>query len=137
MSNPGANTTFTFSPPIDSHYLIELYAGDYVMIGETFTDVLLEYDVFVEHIEAGYEQDDRTSLKSAVHKIKPLFGFVGLLTLQAECQQFENSCLQADAGALASNFNSLKDKLLKVRGLIESEKDRLLQFISASPARLG
>jgi HPt (histidine-containing phosphotransfer) domain-containing protein len=128
MSNPGANTTFTFSPPIDSQYLIELYAGDYVMIGETFTDVLMEYNDFVEHIDAGYEQGDRTALKSAVHKIKPLFGFVGLLTLQAECQAFENNCLQADTAALASNFNSLKDKLLKIRAVIEAEKDRLQRF---------
>ena len=50
MNHPSADNTFNFSPPIDSRYLIELYAGDYVMIGETFTDVLLEYDVFVQHI---------------------------------------------------------------------------------------
>jgi HPt (histidine-containing phosphotransfer) domain-containing protein len=128
MNNPMANTTFTFSPPIDSPYLIELYAGDYVMIGETFTDVLMEYDDFVEHIETGYVLGDRTALKSALHKIKPLFGFVGLLTLQADCQEFENNCLEADAGALTLNFNSLKDKLLTIRTLIETEKDRLERF---------
>jgi HPt (histidine-containing phosphotransfer) domain-containing protein len=128
MNNPGANMTFTFSPPIDSPYLIDLYAGDYVMIGETFTDVLMEYDDFVEHIEAGYMLGDRTALKSALHKIKPLFGFVGLLTLQADCQEFENSCLEANAGALALNFYSLKDKLLTIRTLIETEKDRLERF---------
>src|ERR1700744_3173571 len=95
MNNAPANSTFHFSPPIDSRYLIELYAGDYAMIGETFTDVLGEYDVFVQHINDSYEQGDLVALKSAVHKIKPLFGFVGLLTLQAECQDFENSCAQA------------------------------------------
>ena len=79
------------------------------MIGETFTDVLMEYDDFVQHINAGYEQGDRAALKSAVHKIKPLFGFVGLLTLQAECQDFENSCLQAEAGRSRRQFQRLKD----------------------------
>ena len=128
MSHFRADNTFNFSPPIDSRYLIDLYAGDYIMIGETFTDVLVEYDEFVRHINTSYEQGDRTALKSAVHKIKPLFGFVGLLTLQAECQDFENACLLADAGILASSYHSLKDKLLKIRTLIESEKDRLQQF---------
>jgi HPt (histidine-containing phosphotransfer) domain-containing protein len=128
MNHPPANNTFQFSPPIDSRYLIELYAGDYDMIGETFTDVLTEYDVFVQHIIDGYEQNDRVALKSAVHKIKPLFGFVGLLALQAECQDFENSCLQAETGALAASFATLRDKLLKIRTVIETEKDRLLQF---------
>jgi hypothetical protein len=128
MSNPPADNTFHFSPPIDSRYLIELYAGDYVMIGETFTDVLMEYDVFVQHINDCYEQGDRPGLKSAVHKIKPLFGFVGLLTLQADCQDFENRCLQAGADVLTTSFTALKDKFLDIRTLIKTEKERLQQF---------
>jgi HPt (histidine-containing phosphotransfer) domain-containing protein len=128
MNMPPADNAFNFSPPIDSIYLIDLYAGDYVMIGETFTDVLMEYDDFVQQINACYEQGDRAALKSAVHKIKPLFGFVGLLTLQAECQEFENSCLSAEAGVLAANFTALRNKLLNIRTLIETEKERLQQF---------
>jgi HPt (histidine-containing phosphotransfer) domain-containing protein len=128
MNNAPANNTFQFSPPIDSRYLIELYAGDYGMIGETFTDVLTEYDMFVQHIIDSYEQGDRVGLKSAVHKIKPLFGFVGLLALQAECQDFENSCLRAETGALAVRFATLRDKLVKIRTVIEKEKDRLQEF---------
>jgi HPt (histidine-containing phosphotransfer) domain-containing protein len=68
------------------------------------------------------------ALKSAVHKIKPLFGFVGLLSLQAECQDFENSCLQAGPDVLTANFTSLKAKLLNIRNLIETEKIRLEAF---------
>ena len=98
------------------------------MIGETFADVLTEYDAFVQDINDSYEQGDRVALKSAVHKIKPLFGFVGLLALQAECQDFENSCLQAETGALAVQFGTLRDKLLKIRTVIETEKERLQEF---------
>lgn len=119
---------FTFNPPIDSRYLIELYAGDYVMIGETFADVLTEYDDFVGQIDAAYGQGNREALKGAVHKIKPLFGFVGLLSLQTDCQEFENSCLQTDPAALTASFNLLKDKLLSIRSLIEKEKTRLEEF---------
>lgn len=101
------------------------------MIGETFSDVLMEYDDFVLHINSSYEQGDRTALKSAVHKIKPLFGFVGLLTLQADCQDFENSCVDAEAAALTASYTKLKSKLLNIRALIESEKERLLKFNNA------
>jgi HPt (histidine-containing phosphotransfer) domain-containing protein len=128
MNNAPANSTFDFSPPIDSRYLIELYAGDYTMIGETFTDVLAEYDAFIQHINDSYEQGDRVALKSAVHKIKPLFGFVGLLTLQAECQDFENICLQAGPDLLTANFTALKTKLLNIKNLIKTEKARLEAF---------
>ena len=128
MNNPPADNTFTFSPPIDSKYLIELYAGDYVMIGETFADVLLVYDDFVEQICSGYERRDLLSLKGAVHKIKPLFGFVGLLCLEAQCRTFESTCLRIDAAALTVEFNDLKDKILNIRSFIETEKTRLEAF---------
>ena len=128
MNKPLSDNAFTFSPPIDSRYLIELYAGDYVMIGETFTDVLQEYDDFVQQIYSGYEQGDRVALKSAVHKIKPLFGFIGLLSLQSQCQDFENTCLRADPAVLAADFNLLKTNFLSIRSLIEREKARLEMF---------
>jgi len=128
MNNPLSDNAFSFSPPIDSEYLIDLYAGDYVMIGETFADVLLEYDDFVRQIHADYEQGDRVALKSAVHKIKPLFGFIGLLSLQAQCQDFENTCLRADPTTLSVDFNLLKINLSNIRSLIETEKARLEQF---------
>jgi hypothetical protein len=88
----------------------------------------MEYDVFVQHISDCYEQGDRVALKSAVHKIKPLFGFVGLLTLQADCQDFENRCLRDGADVLTAGFTALKDKLLNIRTLIKTEKERLQQF---------
>lgn len=128
MNNPPADNTFTFSPPIDSLYLIDLYAGDYVMIGETFSDVLLVYDEFVEQICSGYELGDLISMKGAVHKIKPLFGFVGLLCLEAQCRAFESTCLRVDATALAADFNHLKDNILSIRSFIETEKVRLDAF---------
>jgi HPt (histidine-containing phosphotransfer) domain-containing protein len=128
MNNLLPDNAFTFSPPIDSQYLIELYAGDYEMIAETFSDVLQDYDGFVQQILSGYEQGDRIALKSAVHKIKPLFGFIGLLAVQAQCQDFENTCLQSDPTALAADFNLMKTSFLSVRSLIEREKTRLEAF---------
>jgi HPt (histidine-containing phosphotransfer) domain-containing protein len=128
MNNPLSDNTFVFSPPIDSLYLVDLYAGDFTMIGETFADVLNEYDDFVQMICTCYEQGDKSALKSAVHKIKPLFGFVGLLSLQTQCQDFENSCQYAAPTVLANDFNLLKDKLMQVRSIIEHEKERLESF---------
>lgn len=119
---------FTFSPPIDSQYLIELYAGDYIMIGETFADVLLVYDDFVGQICSDYERGDLFSLKAAVHKIKPLFGFVGLIRLEAQCREFESTCLRVDAAVLTVEFNHLKDNILSIRSFIETEKARLETF---------
>jgi HPt (histidine-containing phosphotransfer) domain-containing protein len=128
MNKPLSDNTFAFSPPIDSRYLIELYAGDFVMIGETFADVLSEYNDFVQSIYASYLAKDMSALKGAVHKIKPLFGFVGLLSLQAQCQDFEYACQDRDWADMADDFNLLKNNLIQVRALIETEKERLEIF---------
>jgi HPt (histidine-containing phosphotransfer) domain-containing protein len=128
MQQPSPHKDFVFSDAINSHYIIDLYAGDYVMIAETFTDVLREYDGFVERILISYREKDRQALKSAIHKIKPLFGFVGLTTIQTLCLQFENSCLDAPDSLLAESFPPLETQLLQARGIIAKEKDRLTEF---------
>lgn len=128
MEQPSRHKEFAFSEAINSQYIIDLYAGDYVMIEETFTDVLREYDGFVDKILTSYHDNDRQALKSAVHKIKPLFGFVGLTGLQTLCLQFENSCLDASVALLAESFPPLEEQLLQARGIIEKEKERLAEF---------
>ena len=98
------------------------------MIEETFTDVLNEYEGFVQRIITSYHEKDRQALKSAIHKIKPLFGFVGLTTLQSQCLKFENSCLEAAEATLEAPFAALMQKLTEARSIIEKEKKRLTEF---------
>ena len=98
------------------------------MIEETFSDVLHEYDSFVERIVTSYHERDIRALKSAIHKIKPLFGFVGLTGLQTRCLHFENSCMEVSEDRLAESFSPLKQQLLDARAIIEKEKIRLTAF---------
>ena len=128
MEQPLSHKKFVFSDAINSQYIIDLYAGDYIMIEETFGDVLHEYDGFVERILTNYHENDRAALKSAVHKIKPLFGFVGLTNIQELCLEFENSCKDASDATMAELFTPLKARLLDARAIIEREKVRLKEF---------
>jgi hypothetical protein len=128
MEKPLSNTNFTFSDAIDSTYIIDLYAGDYVMIEETFTDVLREYDEFVNRIITTYHESDIAGLKGAVHKIKPLFGFVGLTTQQSQCLQFENACLAMTMEQRADAFAALEKMLFGTKSIIETEERRLAEF---------
>ena len=132
MSQPLSDKAFGFSSPIDGAYLIELYAGDYVMIEETFTDVLQEYDEFAGKIRDAYESGDSNALQRAVHKLKPLFGFVGLTHIQAQFLQFENACLEIPLSALANDFIALKDSLITAKTIISKERDRLGAWIRLS-----
>jgi HPt (histidine-containing phosphotransfer) domain-containing protein len=122
------NTEFIFSNIFNSQYINELYDGDLVMMEETFADVLKEYDPFLQNIQTCYGARDVGGLKSAVHKIKPLCGYVGLTDLQSQCQQFENDCQHAEFGSLAAQGTDLINNLLRAKSIIAEENVRLSHF---------
>jgi hypothetical protein len=130
MSNLAYNT-FIFSEQFDVPFINDLYAGDYTMIAETFTDVLNEYEALVQNIDSCWLAEDIPALKSAVHKIKPLFGFAGLTSIQSQCLHFENTCLtNPSVYSLVNEFTLLRNSLIKGKSIIEAEKTRLALFNS-------
>ena len=133
MEKPLSNTTFAFCDAINSEYIIDLYAGDYIMIQETFEDVLREYDDFIDRIITTYHEEDVNALKSAIHKVKPLFGFVGLTTHQSACLEFENTCLTMNPAELAFAFSPLEKMMREAKAVIEKEGQRLAAFNALNP----
>jgi len=128
--NSGANHKhFTFSPPFNSQYINELYDNDHVLIDETFADVIKEYGSMLQQVYVCYRAGDISALKSAVHRIKPLCGYVGLTTLQSECQQFESNCERDVFPSLHDDFATLSAKLTSAKALIEEEHTRLQKFL--------
>jgi len=128
MSQTPHHTAFIFNKAINSQYINELYESDYVMIEETFADVLKEYDAFMQNINSCYQAEDVAALKSAVHKIKPLCGYVGLTSLQEQCQQFENGCQNGVFRSLENECIDLMNSLIQAKTLIAEEKTKLSLF---------
>ena len=124
------HTEFIFNKIINSKYINELYESDYVMIEETFADVLKEYDAYLQNINSCYQAEDVAALKSAVHKIKPLCGYVGLTELQSRCQQFETGCQDGEFRSLENECTELMNSLIQAKSLIVEEKARLSAFNS-------
>jgi len=128
--NSGANDNeFQFSGDFNGKYINELYDGDYQLIDETFTDVANEYGPMLQDVVVCYRSGDVRALKSAVHKIKPLLGYVGLTGLQSECQQFERNCEQDSFPSLHDDFAALSSGLTNAKAHIENERSRLSEFV--------
>jgi HPt (histidine-containing phosphotransfer) domain-containing protein len=129
MNTPTSDKSFIFNEEIDAKCINDLYSDDYVYIEEVFDTVLQEYGVLADNISSCHASGNIPALKSAVHKIKPIFGFVGLIAMQDQCQQFENSCAAISAfDSLSNDFESLKKNLIKNKLLIEKERERLAFF---------
>ncbi|MFI5193126.1 MAG: Hpt domain-containing protein [Chitinophagales bacterium] len=131
MNNPSAINSFIFNPEIDTNYLQSLYGDDYVYLQEVFSTVLNDYESLTDNIEYSYTSGNLTALRAAVHKIKPVFGFVGLTAVQQECQQFENTCgTVTSPEMLARDFEILKNKIILSKLVMEEEKKKLEIFNS-------
>jgi HPt (histidine-containing phosphotransfer) domain-containing protein len=131
MNNLKTANTFVFNPEFDVNYLYSLYGDDYNYMQEVFNTVLHDYQSLTDNIEYNYSSGNLNALRSAVHKIKPVFGFVGLTAVQQLCQDFEQICSAASSpDQLTGDFESLKNKITKSKQLIEEEKKKLELFNS-------
>jgi HPt (histidine-containing phosphotransfer) domain-containing protein len=122
---------FVFNEEIDTNYLNSLYGDDYIYLQEVFGTVLQDYQSLTDNIEYSYSSGNLTALRSAVHKIKPVFGYVGLTAVQLQCQQFEQICGTVNSPEkLAGDFETLKNKIFQSKQVIEEEKKKLEIFNS-------
>ena len=122
---------FVFNEEIDINYLNSLYGDDYIYLQEVFGTVLQDYQSLTDNIEYSYSSGNLTALRSAVHKIKPVFGYVGLTAVQLQCQQFEQICgTVSSPDKLAGEFETLKNKIFQSKQVIEEEKKKLEIFNS-------
>ena len=83
---------FQFDRRIDASILYSLYENDYLYIEEIFKTTLKHYDADVNAFETHQQAGSVEGLKRSVHKIKPVFGFIGMPEVQESCQAFEDKC---------------------------------------------
>lgn len=126
MNSPSNSKAFIFNEEINAESLNALYGDDYVYIQEVFDTVLKEYVLLADNIMACYSSKNIPALKAAVHKIKPIFGFVGLVDVQEQCQSFEHVCqLASNFDLIDNDYGPLKNKIISSKSLIEEEKKKL------------
>ena len=131
MNNLNTSNAFVFNAEIDANYLSSLYGDDFVYLQEVFETVLVDYQALTDNIEYSYSSGNLSALRSAVHKIKPVFVFVGLMAVQLQCQQFEQICSSVSSpDQLSGEFEALKNKIFQSKLLIEEEKKKLELFNS-------
>jgi len=129
MNHHPSDNRFIFNEEISAESITDLYGDDYVYVQEVFNTVLDDYQGLTDKIIACYSANDIQALKAAVHKIKPVFGFVGLIAVQQQCQQFENIC-QASSSieSVENDFGLLRNKLIASKAIIEEERSKLEIF---------
>lgn len=90
MNNSGVH--YMFSGRFDSAYLTDLYGGDLDTAMEIFESSINHIAIELNISVSRFNSDDPEALRRVFHKMKPLFGYVGLPALQEYVQRFEQRC---------------------------------------------
>jgi len=131
MNEANFSKKFIFNEKIDSDYLYSLYEDDYQYIEEIFDTTLTHFDNDFNAIKQAFQTNNLIELKKAIHKIKPTFGFVGLLLVQQICKEFEDACQKAStANELKTEYQQIVTTLAASKELIAAEYNKLKEFNS-------
>jgi HPt (histidine-containing phosphotransfer) domain-containing protein len=129
MKEELSDQKFNFDPIFDSNFLYEMYENDYQYVEEIFRTTSEGFQPDFEAIKTAFAQQDLESLKKAVHKMKPAMGFVGLLSLQQQCQNFEQECAaKQEFKEIIINYHTLLEGLTTAKEKIIVEITRLHSF---------
>ncbi|HEU4610288.1 MAG TPA: Hpt domain-containing protein [Chitinophagaceae bacterium] len=131
MNANSSYKTFIFNEKIDSEFLFSMYEDDFPYLEEVFHITLSQLEPDLEQVKQAFEQKDLTGLRKAVHKVKPSFGYTGLLQLQESCRQFEELCDRAGTfEEVMSDYGRLVGNMAESRNIIENEWQKLKKFNS-------
>ncbi len=128
--HPGQkDQVFIFSEYFNVTFLEELYSGDLSAAAEVFNSAHIQ---IVEElgIAAGhFQKGDIPAIKKIYHKIKPLFGYVGLTEVQDCVQRFEDSCQMSKNGKhLQTAYENINAIIGEAIIRIQQESERLKDF---------
>ena len=118
--------SFNFNEKIDRPFLFSMYEDDYHYMEEIFNTTRHQLEPDINKVEQAFTDQDSEALRKSVHKIKPAFGFVGLLETEAACQKFEDSCISvSSASELKPQYETLLVIIKESQKILEEECVRL------------
>ena len=120
---------FQFDQQIDADVLYSLYENDYLYIEEIFKTTLKHYDEDVDAFKAHFYADNLEELKRTAHKIKPVFGYIGMPVVQECCQDFEDKCEKTGTvGEILPDYEKLLRQLGECKKIIEDDLQKLSEY---------
>lgn len=131
MNPAKTHKKFIFNENIDEDHLFNLYENDYAYIAEVFNGSIESLKEETGHFTSAYETSDIKALKSATHKIKPLFGFTGLLHHQEMMARFEHLCENASGTSnITMQYMEVTEMIKEGKNILKEDCNRLTEFIS-------
>lgn len=123
------NKSFIFNKDLDAQFLNELFDGDMEYAETVFGEFMKNLPDYWKEVEDAYNKQHIRELRTAVHKCKTLFGYVGSADVQAYFQKFEHRCDEVrHVQEMKEEFAVMQQKKDSAHVLIANEYNRLKAF---------
>ena len=131
MNRTNGHNKFKFNEKIDENWLHSLYEDDYAYIAEVFNSGIESFREDLPALTTAFESSDIQALKRSTHKLKPVFGYAGLLFHQEMMARFENACANtSDTSNLTLQYIELLDLIRDGKNILMEDYKRLTDFTS-------
>ena len=131
MNRTNGHKKFKFNEKIDENWLHSLYEDDYAHIAEVFNSGIESFREDLPALTTAFESSDIQALKRSTHKLKPVFGYAGLLFHQEMMARFENACANtSDTSNLTLQYIELLDLIRDGKNILMEDYKRLTDFTS-------
>jgi HPt (histidine-containing phosphotransfer) domain-containing protein len=121
--------TFSFSEYFNRSFIEELYGGDLQAAEEVFSSAYTQIIEETNLAAALFASGDIVNVRKIYHKIKPLFGYVGLTDVQDYVQSFEEACRHSEnTDQLRPAYESIHSIVGEAVVRIQQEYERLKDF---------
>lgn len=128
--NSSPHKSFEYSTSLDSNFLKELFEDDIEYALTVFSDFIVNIDAYWAEVNNAFEAGRVADLKSAIHKCKTLFGYVGHNAFNEVLTQFEIDCSKTnDIRTISNAYAQLANDKIVAVALIRSEHERMERFV--------
>ena len=118
--------TISFDQRLDTEFLEGLYEDDMDHALAVFSDYLKMVPLMMNDIDESYKSGIVESFRQQIHKVKPVFSFVGLTYLTEKAGILENYCkVVSHINDLSPLYKELQYHYFKDLPIIEKETKRL------------
>ena len=115
-----------FDENLDVEFLYALYGNDTAHALMVFKDFLKCTPEMMQEIEESYQKGEIENFRQKVHKVKPVFSFVGLTAITHQAEALEQRCKNAfGIHELNGLYEELKNLYQNNISIVRNEVDRL------------
>ena len=126
-----ANHALIFDQRLDTEFLESLYEDDVEHATTVFSEFLQMAPVMMKEIDDSYQLGVVENFRQKVHKLKPVFSFVGLTHLTEKAEILEKKCKEvSQIYDISLLYKELKHHYAKDFPIIENETKRLQEQIN-------